>query len=274
MSMFGLAPAGGAPTVTAIVAALPEEMAALRSRATDIRRIAGTAFEIVSGRVAGRPVVLAVTGDGAQKAREGVAAVLGSASVDRLIAIGVAGGLSRDLDAGALVVSDRVSSEGEGSLHADASLIDLAERYAGARRALVVTAGRIIDTVTEKARLLRSVGAGPISAVVDLESAAFAGAAARSGIPWLVLRAVSDTAQEELPALLNRCRDDGGAVRRGKVALALLREPAALPFLLSLRQRVQRCAATLAQAVEVVMAESARAQLGSHRDVVSLHGGS
>jgi len=270
-------PAAGIPPTTAIVAAMPEELAALRLRTTDaepIRKNSGAAFEFVTARLAGLPVVLAVTGDGDRNAREGIAALLATVPVERLIAIGVAGALSPDLDAGALVVSERVSRAGAAdSLHADTSLVDRAVRRAGARPAVVVTTTRIIDTVPDKQRLLGLADAGRMAAVVDLESAAYAGAAGEAGIPWIVLRAVSDTAHEALPGLLNRCRDDGGAVRRARVALALLRDPGALPVLLSLRQRVQHGAGVLARATEAILFESVPYQppLG-HRFGVS-HGG-
>jgi hypothetical protein len=107
--------------------------------------------------------------------------------------------------------------------------------------------------VAEKQRLLAAAHPGALAAVVDLESLAYAEAAAQAAIPWLVLRAVSDTAAEALPALLNRCRDDGGAVRRRQVALELLGDPRALPVLLSLRRRVRRCAETLARATERIV---------------------
>jgi hypothetical protein len=78
-------------------------------------------------------------------------------------------------------------------------------------------------------------------------------AATRAGLPWLVLRAVSDTAADSVPALLNQSRDDGGAVRRGSVVRGLLTNPGALLPLLALRERVRTCADLLAQGVERIM---------------------
>ena len=51
---------------------------------------------------------------------------------------------------------------------------------------------------------------------------AYAAAAQAAAIPWIVLRAVSDRADEALPALLNRCRNDGGAVNRSRVLRGVL----------------------------------------------------
>jgi hypothetical protein len=93
-----------------------------------------------------------------------------------------------------------------------------------------------------------------LAAAVDLESAEWAAAAAARGLPWIILRAVSDAAGEEMPALLNDCLDDGGAVRRGRLALRLFGQPSALPRLLVLRQRVRVSAGVLAAATLAVLA--------------------
>jgi len=111
--------------------------------------------------------------------------------------------------------------------------------------------------------------------VVDLESATYLAAATAAGIPWLVLRSVSDTADEALPELLNQSRDGGGAVRRGQVLFGLLRQPQALPFLLTLRGRVARGAEALAAAVAAALpvferaGSSARPSPPTAREAVS-----
>jgi|GEM_PF-717755 len=291
---------------TLIVAAMPEELSPLRARLTgahahrvvDDGQAVSHELEIWTGLLGGQPVILAVTGDGERNARQGIAAVLNMlgtmppsqapgqvagrpagrvaglvaasiaapARVDRLIAVGVAGALSADLGAGALVVSDRVTSEGGETLLADATLVARAVAAVadtGARRGLVMTTGRIIDTIDEKRRLLGVASAGSEAVVVDLESLSYARAAARAGIPWVVLRAVSDTAREALPPLLNRCRDPGGSVRRGRVALELIGNPGALPILLSLRQRVRECAQVLARATEIMLVDATSAHFAS-----------
>jgi hypothetical protein len=97
--------------------------------------------------------------------------------------------------------------------------------------------------------------------VVDLESASYAAAAQAARVPWLILRAISDTSEEALPALLNRCRDNGGAVRRAGVLRGLLSDPRPLPTLLRLRQRVEHCAPVLARAASAVILATRTAQL-------------
>ncbi|HVR63927.1 MAG TPA: hypothetical protein VMU50_18625 [Polyangia bacterium] len=256
--------AGGALTV--VVAAMREEVAALASRLTGAHRlnVGGASVSATFGRLGSAPVVVAVTGDGERNARAGLAALLASVPVGRVVAAGVAGALDPTLGPADLIFCDRVieaSADGGGSVHlADAALVGAAASVPGARRGVAVTAGRIADTVAEKSRLLALAraragdGQSPLAAVVDLESAVFAAVAEHAGVPWLVWRAVSDTADEALPPLLNQSRDEGGGVRRGRVVRALLGNPGALRPLLALRDRMRAGADELARAVSQTLA--------------------
>jgi len=239
--------------VTAVVAALSEELAPLRSRVTGIERHETGALVVERGWLGGRRVALSVTGDGEQNARAGVTALLADSRPQHLIVIGVAGALSRGLPTAALVVARRVTDEDGKSVTGDEQRTADVARATGGRMAVVLSTAAIVDRADEKQRLAERLGAGEIPAVVDLDSATYVAGAVAAGIPWLVLRAVSDTADESLPPLLNRSRDGGGAIRRGHVLLGLLRRPQALPFLLTLRGRVGRCAEVLADAVATAL---------------------
>lgn len=243
--------------LTAIVAAMEEEIGPLRARLTDVTVRPATGARVSVGKLGDAPVALAVTGDGARNARRGLAALLAVVPAGRIIVVGVAGGLSADLEVAGLVVGERVVDESSGGVsETDSSLTELVATASGARRGVVASAVRIADTAAEKQRLLALAApdAGHPAAVVDLESAAFAGVAMRASLPFTVLRAVSDPAGESVPALLNQSRDAGGAVRRGRVALGLLSRPGDLRRLLELRDRVRACAGGLARAVEVSVA--------------------
>ncbi len=237
----------------AIVAAMPEELAPLRARlvAAHAQPTSLRALVVERGRLGGHEVALAATGDGARNAREGVAALLGASGARALVVIGVSGALSPELATADLVVATRVIDEAGGAREADVESAAAAARATGARAAVIMSARRIADSVEEKRRLAGQAGGG--LAVVDLESASYVAAAEAAGIPWIVLRAVSDTAGEALPALLNRSLDAGGAVSRGRVLRGLLGDPGALPLLLTLRKRVAECAAVLARAAEATL---------------------
>ncbi len=221
----------------AIVAAMPEEVAPLRAR-------------LQAGRLDGHEIEIAVTGDGARNARAGAEALLARRPVGALLVLGVSGALTPALATADLVVGARVRDE-EGRAHdaAGAQVARLAQATGG-RPALVMSARKIADTLEEKTRLARlaALEADGRPAVVDLESAAYVAAAQQAGVPWIVLRAVSDTAGEALPAILNRSADASGSVNRGRVLRGLFTDPGALPHLLALRKRVAQCAEVLAHA--------------------------
>lgn len=245
--------------MTLIVSAMTEELAVLRGRvvaATPVTLPAGShrVRDVISGRLGGHPVVLAATGDGARNARQGIAALLGALPVRELLVLGISGGLTVDLREGDVVVATRVVDESTGDVPfvtAAASAVEAAARACAARPATVVSACHLADTVAEKRRLAALAGAS--TAVVDLETAGYVAAAEAAGLAWMVLRAVSDTSDEALPALLNRARDAGGAVQRGSVVRGLFGDPGALPALMSLRRRLKLCAEALARAATAVV---------------------
>jgi adenosylhomocysteine nucleosidase len=242
----------------AIVAAMPEELAPLRARLVGSTRTQQGAVVVERGRLGGREVALAATGDGARNARAGVAELLAACGAEALVVLGVSGALSPDLATADLIVASRVTDEDGRAREADADRVAAATRATGGRRAVVMSARRIADSAGEKRRLAEQAGAG--LAVVDLESAAYVAAAEARAIPWVVLRAVSDRADENLPALLNRSLDSGGAVNRGRVLRGLFADPGALPQLLALRKRVGQCAEVLARAAEAALPACAPAR--------------
>jgi hypothetical protein len=113
------------------------------------------------------------------------------------------------------------------------------------RRGRIHTADQLIATPAQKAALFRETGA----LVVDMENAIVRTAANAAGIPFIGIRAVSDTADQALdPAVLNLV-DDLGRLRPAALAGTLLRRPALIPYLNRLGTASRLAADRLAQAV-------------------------
>jgi len=240
---------GANPTeVTAIVAAMPEEVRSIWRRLTRQAACRVGRARVLHGRLGRHVVVVAATGEGDKLARAATAELLRAFPARRLIVTGAAGALSLGLRAGALVVADQVRRPGADPMRAEGSLVEWAARASGARPAHVITTPAIASSVTAKAALDERHGDGG-AAVVDLESAAYVEAADDAGVPWLVLRTVADTAEESLPAWLEGCRDAAGAIRRGRVAWALVGDPRPLPRLLEMRRRIATGGRAAARAV-------------------------
>jgi adenosylhomocysteine nucleosidase len=243
--------------VVAILAALPEELSAIRGRLDriEIRRV-GT-VKATSGVLANRPVVLAVTADGAGRAARRAAAMFDQMAPARLVIVGVAGGLSPGLHPGDLVVARRVVDLGDTSPvpQPDPDWLERA-LASGATAAVMVSSPRILVRAEEKALTYASLRTSA-PAAADLETAALAREAGRRGIPYLVLRAISDPAEETLPMDFERLRDGEGGVSRSRVLLHALARPSLIRSLVTLSRRVSTCAERLAVALPAIVGASA-----------------
>lgn len=247
---------------TGVVAALPEEAQPILERLGPPEgprspgAPGGGLRRTRDGRLGGVPVTVAVTGDGRRNAHRGIEALLEARRLARLLVVGVGGGLVPGLEPCTVVAGRTVWRRGEPPRRPSGPLLDRATGDVGLPPAVVATVDRLLDSPAAKKAVLDELSRDdpdPGLAVADLESAHYASAAEERGIPWLVLRAVSDGASEALPSFLNRCRDEGGSVRRSRVARHLLLHPGALPELLRLREVVGRCAERLADSVEELL---------------------
>jgi adenosylhomocysteine nucleosidase len=159
---------------------------------------------------------------GARVASEALAA----RGVGALMSFGLAGGLDPAFTPGRLVVPRRVVSAA-GDWTADLALT----KVCGGVTAEAVFAGETIaGTATEKAALHARTGA----AAIDLESGEVAAAAASHGLPFVVVRAICDPADRDLPPAALAALNSAGAIGLGRVLASLLRAPRQLPLLLAL----------------------------------------
>jgi nucleoside phosphorylase len=240
------------PAPIAVVAAMREEIAPLIRRVQVTRQLRLDACRVTCGTLNGTPLLLAHTGDGRQRAERGATALLQRFPVEKLFVVGVSGGLSPLLDAESLIVACQVRDGDMDVPPPDAGWLARATGCDSVRAATVLTSDRILCTRASKREAQVSLDP-QLPAAVDLESAAYARTAASFGVGYLVLRAISDTVDEELPFDLNLYRDVEGRVDRGKVARQALLHPTSMPDLLKLRGRVARSAERLADLVETLL---------------------
>ncbi|HEX5430978.1 MAG TPA: hypothetical protein VFW83_03365 [Bryobacteraceae bacterium] len=181
------------------VAAEAREFAGILKRARSSKRLEwpGAAFAR-EAEWKGDRWLLVANGPGAERVRQVLAAKRG---VDGIVSIGFCGALDPALRVGDIVPD---------GLH---------------------TAGRVAVTAEEKRVLRERTGA----AAVEMEAAAVAAKALEWGVPFRCVKAVSDTAEENLPLDFNRYRGRDGTFSRGRIALAALARPSAtIPGLLRL----------------------------------------
>jgi adenosylhomocysteine nucleosidase len=188
------------------------------------------------------------TGEGIANAERNVEDWLEHRSARAVLSIGFAGALSTALHVGDLVVAETVHGS---QITPDPNLLAAAiqVRPDGAVHfGTAVTAERIVWQSSEKHALAGLLAADQL-AFVDMESTAIAAVCARRGVPFLIVRSISDLFDEDLPLDFNQCRDSDGRVRSSKVMRDALLKPGSISGLLELRKRSQLCAERMAEFV-------------------------
>jgi nucleoside phosphorylase len=234
-----------------VVAALPEEVAPLVRRSCAPRKIRiadRDGYLCMFGPV---QVMILITGDGRERARVGIRALLDRFKPDGVLGIGVAGGLSAGLAPGTVLASREIVCDGERLAPAEAGWLDLAIRHADVVPGTLVTTKRILTSAEAKSALRATLEDEPCA--VDLESGVLAAEATERGVPYLVLRAIQDTAEESLPRFLDECQRDDGSIDRRKVLASALARPTRLMALAKMARRLRFCARRLCDPAESVL---------------------
>lgn len=199
-------------------------------------------------------LALLATGEGPRNAERALRAWLKAQRARAVINVGLAGALSAKLQTGDMVIAREI--RGADRLF-DASLSPLfqtAARLGQIRIGTAVTVDEIVCNATDKRRLAESVGLNE-TAWVDMESAAIAAVCDELQIPYLIVRAISDGRDEDLPVDFNRCRDASGRVSSRRVVQAALARPRAFKGLLELKRRADLCAGNLASFIRQLLRE-------------------
>jgi adenosylhomocysteine nucleosidase len=181
-----------------------------------------------------------VTGIGKVNAEANVSSFLISCRPRFVLTCGFAGGLNPQFAIGDVVFATDDS--------------DLREKLqqAGARQATFHCAARVAVTTAEKAGLRRATSAD----AVEMESEAIQSLCRERGIPCATVRAISDTANEDLPLDFNQLTKPDLRVHYGKLALAIARSPGKIPDLRRLQKNcrlaAERLAAALIKVIELL----------------------
>ena len=246
-------PLASAPPV-AVLTALREELAPILRLAHGVTSTG--ARGVRRGFLGGVSAVFAATGDGPARAGRAAAAICREFRPAALYGLGIAGALSPALAASDLVVARRVRDGRSEAPAPDAALLSRARLTGDPAVVLLLTVDRPVTDPRKKAALAQAL-AGEEPMAVDMESAAWARAAAAASVPYAIVRAISDTASEELPEYLARCVGADGGIRRGAVALRALAHPASIATLLEMRRRLAHGAEKLAAFLERLLAAGA-----------------
>jgi hopanoid-associated phosphorylase len=174
-------------------------------------------------RIAAQPGVLAIAGGGVPETLE----ALLEAQASRACAIasfGLTGALADGLRIGDWIIGDRLVGAVETETHAPWRNAVI-RRLPLARVGAFYADGRMIASVEAKRALGRDRGA----LAVDMESHIAARVAARHGLPFLIVRIVSDGVDHMLPPAITVSMKPGGAIDTAAMLRSLLRQPRQVP---------------------------------------------
>jgi hopanoid-associated phosphorylase len=201
--------------------------------------------------------VLVVTGlarEGAVLRGDGIELLAGGGTPERLaaelavkaplaagvVSFGMAGALDADLKLGQWVIGDRLA--GTFACACDPAWVaSLAQSLPGARVGRAYCDGRLIADPVEK----RALAASHEAVVVDMESHIAAEAAAHFELPFVVLRCISDEADDRLPPAIAVAMRPGGGLALGAVLGSILGRPTQLPALIGTLSRFSRAYSAL-----------------------------
>jgi adenosylhomocysteine nucleosidase len=216
----------------AAVAAEEREFAGLLRYASRVERLEWPLEFARRAEIRGTTWLMAAEGPGPAPADRAATVAIERGRPRAVVSAGLCGALSPELRVGDVVIADEVRNGSESWK---------ASRPASAPPAAAVRAVSI-DRVAATAREKRSLGA---AGIVEMEAAAVARAAARARIPFYCIRAVSDTAAEDLPLDFNAYRDEDGRFSRARIAAAVLLRPHRIPSLLRFDRNCREAARRL-----------------------------
>ncbi len=200
--------------------------------------VVGLAAEARIARKLGNPV--AVGGGGAAGA-EAAARQLVAEGATGLLSFGLCGGLDPALRPGVLLIPHAVLADGTRHI----ASAGIAARFGHVTPHVLLAGERVAATAAEKHLLHIATGA----AAIDLESGGVARVAAQAGLPFAVLRAVCDPADQDLPPAALAALDGRGAIGLFRVLASLAARPAQLPALLTLARQASAGRRSLLRAV-------------------------
>jgi adenosylhomocysteine nucleosidase len=210
--------------------------------------------------IGGAQVGVVLTGIGPRQAARKVSEIVweSNETVRVCISTGLGGALRPEYRLADVLAARTVSSSGaQGSresrvIECDPSLVALAGEHGARIAGRVHTAGRVISTAGEKQKL------GAEADAVEMESFEVVKESMEYGVRSVVIRAISDTVEEDLPLDMDRILTDDGRVSRSRVLGQLARRPWALPGLLRLGARSKRAAEALASFLDSYVTALAR----------------
>ena len=217
-----------------------------------------TQHRLLPGQTAtlGENLLVNVSGMGDAAAHHAATTLCNQEEIAGLISFGVAGALDDSLQAGDLILPEAVLADRNYPTDDAwyARIRYCLPKHINVIRGTLVTSDAVLTTESAK-RILAARSGG---CAVDMESGAIAAVAAEKGIPFLVIRAISDPVQFSPPAVLMDALQSDGSVKPISLLALLLKRSLSLNELLRLAPGMRAACSTLKQVVQATRHELGR----------------
>jgi adenosylhomocysteine nucleosidase len=196
-----------------------------------------------TGVVGNADIVATTTGIGTALATSATERLLGLGDFDRVMVVGIAGGVGPSVGIGDIVIPE-VVFDGQGGTEYRPAPID-----GPAPRGSIVTSD---DFIVEPVRLQQLIDSGVIA--VDMETGSVAAVCAQRGIPWSTVRAISDRAEDGDDEMMAMANADGSP--NGKAVLRYFaRHPTRIPYMLKVGRGAMTAATNAAKTAAAACAQ-------------------
>jgi adenosylhomocysteine nucleosidase len=235
-------------TSICILGAVKEEVAGVKGRMKieSKRRFGNT--DIWRGIWEGKRITLVRTGIGKQRAEEALTRVLNNFPIVKVISIGYAGGTHADLKTGDLLIADKILAvPKDGQAPEEIPITPaLVEKSASLQkpdehdRKYTIHTGRLLTVaeVVHRPEDKKALGEKYDSMALDMETSVLAKIAAEKEVPFLSVRAISDTVEEELVDVSSFVEPDG-EISKLKAGWYVLTHPTSLRKFIALKDIAQ-----------------------------------
>ena len=188
--------------------------------------------------------MLTVSGIGAKRAQIAAKALLEQGAM-ALVSWGTAGGLVPELSPGCLVLPRTILTVGRSAYAADPlwheRVWDRLKEKVNLHVGLLAESTAVLVSRKDKEALFSRTNA----IAVDMESAAVAAVATHARVPFIAIRAISDTVDASLPLIALKAFDKFGQWNRWKLLRGLLRHPEEILAWMHLTRQLRGALSTL-----------------------------
>jgi adenosylhomocysteine nucleosidase len=228
-----------------IVFALSIESGALVDQLSNVSVTRAAGFTIRQGQLGEHRVVLVESGAGRENAVKATHALLDAHRPRRVVSAGFAGGLVESIRRGDLLVADSVvHSEGSLWTAAPSPLPSWLSEYPNLHVGRLLTVDAVVRLPDEK----RALGERHQAIAADMESLWVAEVCQQREVPLMVVRAISDSVQDQLPPDVGRLlAQKTTAARLGAAVRSIVNRPSSFVDLIKLQQNALAASEKLAE---------------------------